>query len=128
MKLSIINDWLKGCISSAAIRAIIAPYLEEYLKKMNIKGTSIPLFLTEDISLSFGVSEFDFFCNSFLKGDLNELELSYIAELLLLSSFVVISNEKVQEGLDFLCDIDIYRTFTKDEVKAILINVQNKIL
>ncbi|GAB6010445.1 hypothetical protein [Dysgonomonas reticulitermitis] len=120
MKLSTINNWLCGNISSVEIKAMLEPILKEHQKKLKTKGTSIPLFLTEDIHLVFGNLEFNFLCNSFLMNDINELELSYIAELLLLSSSVYIENEDIEERLEFLCDYDIYGKFSKEDVRRLL--------
>ncbi len=123
MKLSIIKDWINGSIPSNKLRYIIDPSVLEFQKKLKIRGTSIPIYLTEDILLPFGIAEFVFFCDAYIKGDLNELEVSYIAELLLLSSSVLINEEKIRDGLSFFCDIDIYDSFSVEDVKKLLIQV-----
>jgi len=126
MKLSIISDWINGNISSEKLKTIIDPYVLEFQRKLKIKGTSIPFYLTEDVLLSFGILEFIFFCNAYINGNLNELEASYIAELLLLSPSVLINEEKIKDGLDFFCDIDIYGSFTKEDVKSLLQTIKSK--
>jgi len=120
MKISAINNWLCGNISSTEIKDMLEPILKEHQKKLRTKGTSIPLFLTEDIHLVFGYLAFNFLCNSFLMDDINELELSYIAELLLLSSSVYIENEDIEERLELLCDYDIYGKFSKEDMRKLL--------
>lgn len=120
MKLSIINNWIKGGITSREMTSILDPYLETHLEKLTTKGISSPIFLTEDIQMSFEYSDFSFLCTSFLDSNINELELSYISELLLLAPSVSIKEEKVLEGLEYLCDLDIYGKFTKADVMNLL--------
>jgi hypothetical protein len=66
--------------STAGLRVAIAPAMPEYRRGLAERGRTCPDFITSDGSLLvLAASHLERLCNAFLSGEIDEVELSYIA-------------------------------------------------
>lgn len=120
MKLSTVSNFLNKEITSKELKGIIKNEIVEYEKKLSIVGGSSPILLYEDLpNLKIDVENIDYLCGSYLRGELNEIELNYIAEALLLSGKVNFESSRVEDALGMLTEIDYYKLISFSYVNQV---------
>jgi hypothetical protein len=120
MKLSTVSNFLNKEITSKELKGIIKNEIAEYEKKLSIVGGSNPILLYEDLPVfKIDVENIDHLCGSYLRGELNEIELNYLAEALLLSSKVNFESSRVEDALLMLTEIDYYKLISFSYVSQV---------
>ena len=125
MRLSHIKSTLNGELSFEELKVILSKEMTDYLSGRGEKGKSRPIYLDEDTGLFFGEDDLQILVKAFLNGSLNEYEINYIADAILLSNRVEFENEGVADRLGYLTDPEINGPLTK-EVAEKLIQPNNK--
>jgi len=120
MKLSDIKLMLNGILSFKDFKLNIFEEMTEYSSSSSIKGKSMPVYLTEDIDLAIGENDLKVLCEAFLKDELSEAEINYVADALLLSNRVFFEDEHVADRIGYLTDPEINGHLTKEVVRDIL--------
>jgi hypothetical protein len=120
MKLSIVSNFLNKEITSKELKDIIKNEITQYKNKLSIVGGSTPILLFEDLpSLNIDVENINHLCGSYLRAELNEIELNYIAEALILSSKVKFENSRVEDALLMLTEIDYFKLISFSYVNQV---------
>jgi hypothetical protein len=89
--------------STVGLRAAVAPAMPEYRRGLAEGGRSCPVFITSDGSLLvLAASHLERLCTAFLKGEINEIELRYIATTLELASDFQFVSKEIEECAFFL--------------------------
>jgi hypothetical protein len=110
MKLSEIENLNSEKITPAFFRSSIGDEIKTYKGKINKSGASAPIILEEDLkNLTINEQAVVFLCSAFLEKKLDEWEINYVAEALLLSQKVSVANERVEDALMALIDAEYFR-------------------
>ena len=120
MTLSNIREMLSGVLSFKDFKQSIIEEMKEYSSLSRINGKSMPVYLTEDVDLSIGKKELRVLCEAFLKDELSELEINYVADALLLSNRVLFESEDISDCIGYLTDPEINGNLTKGTIPTIL--------
>ena len=89
--------------STAGLRAAVAPAMPEYRSALAERGRSCPVFVASDGSLLVvATSHLERLCTSFLNGEIDEIELRYIATALEFASDFQFLSKEVEECAFFL--------------------------
>lgn len=108
MKLSIISMLLNNDLNVETFKTIIELEISEYTKLMKKKGASNPIHLIEDIVFFLKKEHFEILCDLYINGELNEYEISYIADAISLSSNITFEDERILDALNefSISDVD----------------------
>jgi hypothetical protein len=101
-------------------RTKIHEEIEQYKSGFKEVGRNIPVFRNEDAELNFGENELKILCIAYIRDELDEIEVNYIADALLLSNRVIIENENIADRLGYLTDPEINGHLTKNIVQDFL--------
>ena len=126
MKLSDLKDFFDNEISASEFNILIDPEVQEYRRRLSVKGRSAPVTVNEDIDLSISKDAVAQVCSAYLHGDLTESAVQYIADAVLLSHFaerVSFAEEGLQDVIALLTDPEVNGPVTKDSVLGILIQL-----
>ena len=120
MKLSEINDLLNSKLSLNSFKERNKDEFISFSSLQNKTGSSIPIILEEDISsLEINNSDVLCLCDFYIRGHLNNDELSYIVDALLLSEKVKVNDESL-EILESMTDPSANGRFTTEEAQSII--------
>jgi hypothetical protein len=125
MELSKLHDFLEGKLTASEFSKEIKNEVAEYKEALKILGKSSPIYLNEDIQIEIGKTELGKLCQVFLSKKLNEYEISYITDALLLSNNIIFESEQIEELLELLTDPEINGTLTNEKVEEILAQVKS---
>jgi hypothetical protein len=93
--------------STGGLRAAIAPAMAEYRLSLVEPGRSCPVFITSDESLLvLAASHLKRLCTAFLTGEIDEVELRYIAIALDLAADFEFVSKEIEECAFFLSAAD----------------------
>lgn len=124
MNLSDISSFFADKLNVLQFKSIISPDVMNYEKALLKIGGSSPVYLTEDLAvLKVGIKDVKRLCENYLIGVLNEHEVNYIAEALLLSDKIVFENDLVEEALLALTDVDYFKNVSSQYIQSILKNI-----
>ena len=127
MKLSDIKTLFEQQTSLNLFKEKIGQEVAEYKNRSCKRGGSNPIYLDEDVQLLQIINDdIKFLSKTFLEGSINEWELNYIAEGLLLSEKVSYENDKIEEALLNMADPEFFILDTKDLMKDILKDLERK--
>ncbi|MFT3945347.1 MAG: hypothetical protein QM763_00120 [Agriterribacter sp.] len=105
MKLSNIQKLLLGEMSIDNFTIAINEEVNIYKKSLLKKGASATIYLEEDlIKVKIDRKSINTICNFFIEGKINNYQLNYMIEALLLSSHVYFANENIRSLLEDLTD------------------------
>ncbi|MFT4015448.1 MAG: hypothetical protein QM668_00680 [Agriterribacter sp.] len=105
MKLSNIQKLLLGEMSIDNFTIEINEEVNIYKKSLLKKGASATIYLEEDlIKVKIDRKSINTICNFFIEGKIDNYQLNYMIEALLLSSHVSFANEKIRSLLEDLTD------------------------
>jgi hypothetical protein len=89
--------------STVGLRAAVAPAMPEYRRGLAERGRSCPVFITSDGSLLIlAASHLERLCTAFLNGEIDEIELSYIATAFELASDFQFVSKEIEDCAFFL--------------------------
>src|SRR5688572_15340251 len=117
VKLSYIKSVFIGKSSLKEGKENISAEIKEYISSSREKGKTMSVYLAEDIDLSVGENELRILGEAFLNDELTALEISYIADALLLSNRVIFENEDVADRMGYLTDAEINGPINKEVVR-----------
>lgn len=120
MKLSNIKLALSGEIPMDILRLEINDEISEYSKNANIIGSSMPVYLNEDIELKFCENNLKALCEAFLNENLTELEINYIVDALQMANRVSFESEDLFDRISYLTDPAINGHLTKEIVLELM--------
>lgn len=124
MLLSAIQAFFNGNTKLYDFKKEIETEIIEYKKNLSKKGGSSPIILNEDLnSLLINKKNVIFLCEAFLNGNLNEWELNYIAEALLLSERIIITDNSVNEALLSITDPEYFKSVNHKYIEEVLNNL-----
>lgn len=109
-----------GELAYENLKLLLSKEMGEYLSGGKERGKSQPVYLDEDIDLFVGKRDLNVLCEAFLNGFLNEPEINYIADAILLSNRVVFESESVSDHIGFLTDPEINGSLSKEVVKKLI--------
>lgn len=108
-------------ISLEEFKTIISNELLDYKKNVSKKGGSSPIFLSEDIdNLLITKDHLNFLLNAFLTKKINEWELNYLAEGILLSDKTSFDSSKTNDALLALTDSELFKSINEKYIQRIL--------
>ncbi len=127
MKLSVINSFLTQATPYSALKKKMEEEVAVYNKLRLKKGARATVIVDEDAELQITVEHLEILCKTYLKGEIENHEMYFIVDALLLSEYnsegksVSFANEDLREKFDCLTDPDLnYGELTPDIVTAIL--------
>jgi hypothetical protein len=121
MKLSELNNLLALNISISDFTKNINSEISDYKRNINKKGTSSPVLLQEDMDrLLITKSHVKFLCNAYLNNKMDEWELSYLAEAMLLSEKIDFDDEKTSEALYTLTDSEYFKLINGKYIEKVI--------
>lgn len=110
-----------GSMSIDQFRSAISNKIKEYKNSLSVRGKSASIYLTEDIdNLFIGKKELTKLCHAFLNDQLNEFEIAYVTDALLLSEKVMFENEEIREAFELLTDSEVHGALTKGDIHKML--------
>ncbi|HIG72493.1 MAG TPA: hypothetical protein EYG08_03520 [Myxococcales bacterium] len=96
-------EFLGAQESTTELRAAIAPAMPEYRRGLAERDPSSPAFITSDGSLLvLAASHLKRLCTAFLKGEIDESEISYIATVFDLTPDFQFISKEIEECAFFL--------------------------
>ena len=105
MKLSNIHKILLGEMSIDHFRTEINEEVNIYKNSLLKKGASATIYLEEDlVKIKIERKDINTICNFFIEGEIDNYQLNYMIEALLLSSHVSFVNENTRNILEDLAD------------------------
>lgn len=122
MKLSLLYDFFKGDKTPRELKDALLDEVTTYGAGLKKKGSSVPIYVTEDVKIFFGEKELSILGTCYLTHQLTDTEIGYIADALLLSESVEFKDEKVHESLELLTDPEINGALTEKSVRELLRN------
>ncbi|HNU34426.1 MAG TPA: hypothetical protein PKN75_12640 [Bacteroidia bacterium] len=122
MNISDINKYFNAEIPARIFFNKYATEIIEHVKKLDKKGSSSYLFLIDDVGERTSVSnrEISKLCNDYINNQINQYELSYLADVLLLSDKIVFKNEEISDYLSEMTDEEVNGAFTKSKAKHLI--------
>ncbi len=120
MKLSNIKSVFLGNMSLDAFKSSMQDEMKEYILLKSKRRSSMPVYLIEDGALTIGEKELRVLCEAYLNKDLNEMELNYIADALLLSNKVEFEEDEIADRIGYLTDPEINGHLTDEIVLEIM--------
>jgi hypothetical protein len=107
--------------STVGLRAAIAPAMPEYRRALVELGRSCPISITSDGSLLvLAASHLERLCTSFLNGEIDEAELSYIATALERATDFRFISKEIEECAFFLSTAEVNGPPLPEIVPAVL--------
>lgn len=120
MNLHSLADFLAGALSPGALAEEVAPEVEEYRLKSQKIGSALPVYADgADFHFLVTPGHIRRLCDAYLRGPLTEAHLSYICNLIELSSSFSTSDEDVEEAIFLLADPEVNGEVTPERVKQI---------
>jgi len=125
MKLTSISEFLSGKTTALQLKVQIEPDIAKYKNTVQKIGASSPIYLVEDLqNLIVGNKEVLRLCESYLNGDLNDYELNYIAEALLLSNKVEVQGDTAGNSLLVLTDVDYFKNVSPQYIQDVIDEIE----
>jgi hypothetical protein len=107
--------------STVGLRAAVAPAMPEYRLGVAERGRSCPVLITSDGSLLvLAASHVESLCTAFLNGEIDEVELRYIASALELAADFQFVSKEIEECAFFLSTPEANGPRLPDIVTAVL--------
>jgi len=100
MLLSQIRLLLENKVSIDSFKRQIQSEVSSYKKQLSKKGASAPIYLTEDIFYTLAEQGISTLKRVYQAGQLDQFEISYLADTLLLAEKVKFSNEDIEDDLE----------------------------
>lgn len=129
MKLSELRAFLDDKMSVDTFKALILPEVDEYQKRRLAKGGSIPITVINDAEMVASARDVSRVCEAYIQGGLNDTELAYISDALLLSNFaqdVAFLGKGLRDVLGQLTDPEINGPLDKEKVVDLLIKLSSE--
>src|SRR5450631_1265625 len=104
MKLSLLEELLRGKISINKFKNNIQTEIYEYENKLKLKGSSILINIIEDCNLYFRKNDLLELYNYYLNNNLTGTQISFIADCLTLSNSISFENDELRELLEEMTD------------------------
>lgn len=120
MKLSTIKLALSGEISTDVLRMEMQDEMSEYKAMANLKGSTMPVYVNEDMEVKIGENDLKALCTAYLKEKLTELEINYIVDALQLSNKVSFESEELFDRISYLTDPKINGHLTREIVLELM--------
>jgi hypothetical protein len=120
VKLSDITILLSDAAEPATFRRANAKDFEERRPFLVKRGSVMPVRVTEDIDLEVSGRGVAKLCNHFIAGQLDTVELAYVADALQLSERVTIADEDIVEYISEFTDPEVNGPFTLERAQAIV--------
>ncbi len=120
MNISTLKSYLKGSDKIQELKDAIKDEVNEYSELALKRGSSIPtIYVIDDDILE--VTEYDIvkLCDSYVSENLSESEISYISDVLQLSSSVTIGNDNLKSYIFEMSDPAVNGPFTKERAEGI---------
>ena len=124
MKLSDIGHLLADAAGPGEFRAANAANIEERRAQVTKRGSVVPVHLTEDADLELSSRDVAKLCNLFIAGNLDAVELAYVADALQLSDRVTWSEEGVADYIAEFTDPEVNGAFTIERAKVIVREIE----
>ena len=109
-----------GEISTDVLRMEMQEEIGEYKAMANLKGSTMPVFVNEDIEIKIGENDLKVLCLAFLNEKLTELEINYIVDALQLSNMVSFESEELFDRISYLTDPEINGHLTREIVLELM--------
>ena len=121
VRLSDISELFAGRLSPATFRVRIADDVDERRKTLDAweRGRVIPVRVTEDADVIVSSDSILVLCQHFVRGELSELELAYVADALQLAERVSFDGEAIADYVAELTDPEINGKFTIDRAREV---------
>ncbi len=124
VKLSDIANLLSDVAEPAAFRSANATDFEERRPLLAKRGSVVPVRVTEDADVAVSGREVAKLCNHFIAGQLDAVELAYVADALQLSDRVTMADEEASEYVAEFTDPEVNGPFTIERAKAIVREIE----
>jgi len=122
MKLSSLSNLLKEELSPKDFLSEFSKYHEDYETLTKVVGSSIDIVVIEDSELQIGNYEISKLCTLFIKDELTNSELSYIADAAQLCESISFSDEGLEDVIAEFTDPEINGVFLKNRAQEIISN------
>jgi hypothetical protein len=120
MNLHHLADVLRGNVAPNNLLNEIRTEVGEYRAAFRKRGSSRPIFVTEDnLQFVLGREEVKRLCSLFLEGMLDEWQLQYLANAIDLASSFIIQDEKVRDAIFRLADPEVNLPLNTTNVAAL---------
>lgn len=124
MKLSLIKQALQKEISVEKFKKAIKPELREYHLKANKKGASIFVRSEDDCDYYFTSTDLLQLCKFYIDGNLDETDLSFIADALTMSTSVIFEHDELREFLEEITDPEINGEISRERILGIIQSIE----
>jgi hypothetical protein len=128
MRLTELQDYFSnpGLTGVSRLKELISEEVREHQNLMKKKGASAPVYVIEDCHLSATGTELSILCRAFLNRELNQEEIAYIVDAMLLSEHVIFESEQLEDLFFSLTDPVANGELTDDVVRSMLIHLQQR--
>jgi hypothetical protein len=120
VKLSDIAKLLSDAAEPAMFRSENAKDFEERRPLLAKRGSVMPVRVTEDADVAVSGREVARLCNHFIGGQLDVVELAYVADVLQLSERVTFADEETSEYISEFTDPEVNGPFALERARAIV--------
>ncbi|MFD0748512.1 hypothetical protein ACFQZS_00055 [Mucilaginibacter calamicampi] len=114
MKLSQLKDLFSNNIVIGVLRKSIEKEVIDYVTLLKKKGSSVPIYITEDATLKVSGSDIALLCKAYLDGGIEENHVYYIMDVLTLAEHVDFDNEELFDLVAGLTDPEINGDLTPE--------------
>lgn len=125
MKLSEIAGLLSDVADPRSFRDSNAADFAERRPLLEKRGSVVPVRVTEDVDIALSGRDVAKLCGHFIAGNLDAVELAYIADALQLSDRVSWENEDTAEYVAEFTDPEVNGPFTIERAQAIVREVSS---
>lgn len=100
-------DFFAGRKGGAELALEVESEIGEYEALMEKKGSSRPVYLTGEGQMRIGKEHVLMLCDACEEGDLREIAVCYIADILFMDEGFEPENEDIETVLSYLGDLDV---------------------
>jgi phospholipid N-methyltransferase len=121
MKLTDLINFFAGLISPSKFVGAISDEVDTYKKASEKIGSSMDVVFEDNGGiLEIGAPELSVLCKAFLTTELNQWDVCYICDALLMSEYVNFKNDGIRNAIEEMTDPDINGELTEARVRDVL--------
>ena len=121
MKISELKSFLDCRLTVVELQKLLKTEVVLHTKARTVKGGSCPVYITEDESFIFTKEHFVVLCSTFFRDELDEYEIAYIADIILMADNIELENEVLEDNVAELTDPEINGKFTKERAQLLIL-------
>ena len=119
MKTSFLYKFLTHEVNEKDFIKLTHEEIAKYQSELNKKGVTAYLHVEDDLNFVFSKNHLLALCDYFLSDKINQLQLEYIADSILIGEFVTYESSDLIDFLDEMTDSRINGVISKNEISEI---------